>query len=51
MPASLMGPPGKVGQSVSRLNVLIAITAALIGLIYGNDLLYRERAPVPHSTH
>jgi hypothetical protein len=40
-----------VGQSVSRLNVLIAITAALIGLIYGNDLLYRERAPVPHSTH
>jgi sugar porter (SP) family MFS transporter len=26
------------GQSVSRLNVLIAITAAIIGLIYGYDL-------------
>jgi hypothetical protein len=47
MPASLMGPWGKKvavergaerGQSVSRLNVLIAITAAIIGLIYGYDL-------------
>jgi SP family galactose:H+ symporter-like MFS transporter len=26
------------GRSVSRLNVLIAITAAIIGLIYGYDL-------------
>ncbi len=26
------------GRSVSRLNVLIAITAAIIGLIYGFDL-------------
>ncbi len=26
------------GQNVSRLNVLIAITAAIIGLIYGYDL-------------
>jgi len=42
-----MGPRGKKvavesgaerGQSVSRLNVLIAITAAIIGLIYGYDL-------------
>src|ERR671920_839157 len=47
MPASLVGPRGKKGavergaergQSVSRLNVLIAITAAIIGLIYGYDL-------------
>ena len=43
-----MGPPGERrfaveegaarGRSVSRLNVLIAITAAIIGLIYGYDL-------------
>jgi SP family galactose:H+ symporter-like MFS transporter len=26
------------GRSVSRLNILIAITAAIIGLIYGYDL-------------
>src|SRR5918996_724256 len=47
MPASSMGPRGRKvtveqgaerGQSVSRLNVLIAITAAIIGLIYGYDL-------------
>src|SRR5215217_6941440 len=48
MPASRMGPPGERrfaveegaarGRSVSRLNVLIAITAAIIGLIYGYDL-------------
>jgi hypothetical protein len=42
MLASLVGPRGKKGavergaergQSISRLNVLIAITAAIIGLI------------------
>ena len=47
MPASRMGPLGKEGlpwkkvqrgRSVSRLNVLIGITAAIIGLIYGYDL-------------
>jgi hypothetical protein len=29
---------GQRGRSVSRLNILIAITAAIIGLIYGYDL-------------
>ena len=47
MPASRMGPWGKKvcreegaarGRSIARLNVLIAITAAIIGLIYGYDL-------------
>ncbi len=56
MPASRVGPLGKDGcrgergsarSEHSRLNVLIALTAAIIGLIYGRPRLHRQRPIVP----